>query len=198
MELILASNNQKKLNELQQILTAMGHTVLSQQEAGLNFVVEETGNTFLANARLKAEAVVKATGRAAIADDSGLEVEALDGDPGVDSAYYGGAACQTDEDRTRFLLQNMAGKTNRKARFVSAIVCVFPDGRSIEATGDVVGEILTEPQGDGGFGYDPVFYVPEAGQTFAAMPAETKHSLSHRGRALQKFKEKWETNYANK
>ncbi|MCL2843457.1 MAG: RdgB/HAM1 family non-canonical purine NTP pyrophosphatase [Oscillospiraceae bacterium] len=194
MELILASNNQKKLKELQQILTTMGHTVLSQQEAGLDFIVEETGKTFLANARLKAEAVVKATGRAAIADDSGLEVEALNGDPGVDSAYYGGEACKTDADRTRFLLQNMERESNRKARFVSAIVCVFPDGSSIEAMGDVAGEILTEPRGDGGFGYDPVFYVPETGLTFAEMPAEMKHSLSHRGRALQKFKEKWETN----
>jgi len=198
VKLILASNNEKKLKELREILTQMGHEVQTQQEAGCHFEVAETGGTFLENARLKAAAVVRATGCAAIADDSGLAVEILGGAPGVDSAYYGGESCKTDEERTRHLLQNMKGQINRRARFVSCIVCLFPNGRSIEAEGSVTGEILTEPQGEGGFGYDPVFYIPEKGQTFAQMSAETKHSLSHRGRALKKFKEKWEEIYVNK
>ena len=198
MELILASNNPGKLREMRAILTEMGHEVLSQSEAGLDFVAEETGNTFLANARIKAQAVVDATGWAAIADDSGLVVEALDGEPGVDSAYYGGAACVTDRDRTLYLLQNMEGEENRKAYFVSTIVCMFPDGSRIEAEGRIAGELLREPRGDGGFGYDPIFFVPELGMSFAELTPEVKNKISHRAQALAEFKEKWEAYHADK
>ena len=198
MELILASNNEKKLRELREILTGMGHRVLSQREAGLDFVAEETGSTFLENARIKAQAVVDKTGRAAIADDSGIAVFALDGAPGVDSANYGGDVCKTDEERLLYLLRNMEGADDRRAEFVSAIVCVFPDGSSIAAEGRIPGEVLREPRGDGGFGYDPIFYVPEVGLSFAEMPQEMKNGLSHRGRALEKFREKWENYHANK
>jgi len=198
MELILASNNEKKLKELREILTAMGHAVKSQREAGLDFVADETGDTFLANASIKAQAVVDKTGRAAIADDSGIVVEALDGAPGVDSAIYGGDLCKTDGDRLAYLLQNMEGEENRRGQFVSAIVCIFPDGTRIEAEGRIAGELLWEPRGDGGFGYDPIFFVPEAGCTFAEMPPELKNSLSHRGRALTEFRKKWETYHADK
>ena len=198
MELILASNNPGKLREMRAILTKMGHEVLSQSEAGLDFVAEETGNTFLANARIKAQAVVDATGRAAIADDSGLVVEALDGAPGVDSAYYGGDACKTDRDRLMYLLQNMEGEENRKAYFVSTIVCMFPDGSSIEAEGRIAGELLREPRGDGGFGYDPIFFVPELGMSFAELTPEVKNKISHRAQALAEFKEKWEAYHADK
>ncbi|MCL2367871.1 MAG: RdgB/HAM1 family non-canonical purine NTP pyrophosphatase [Oscillospiraceae bacterium] len=201
MELILASNNEKKLKELRAILTGMGHSVISQREAGLDFVAEETGGTFLENARIKAQAVVEATGRAAIADDSGLCVEALDGEPGVDSAYYGGERCVTDRDRMMHLLSNMEGTAERRGYFVSAIVCLIPDGEElvcISAEGRVEGEILREPRGEGGFGYDPVFYVPEAGQTLAEMSAEEKNQVSHRGRALLAFKEEWEKHYDTK
>jgi len=198
MELILASNNEKKLKELRAILTEMGHEVKSQREAGLDFVAEETGGTFLANARIKAQAVVDKTGRAAIADDSGIVVEALGGAPGVDSAIYGGDACKSDQDRLLYLLQNMEGEENRRAEFVSTIVCMFPDGTSIEAEGRIVGELLRAPRGEGGFGYDPIFYVPEAGLAFSEMSPELKNSLSHRGRALAKFKEKWENYHAHK
>ncbi|MCL2563964.1 MAG: RdgB/HAM1 family non-canonical purine NTP pyrophosphatase [Oscillospiraceae bacterium] len=193
MELILASNNEKKLKELRNILTEMGHTVLSQREAGLDFAAEETGDTFLENARIKARAVVDATGRAAIADDSGIMVEALGGAPGVHSAYYGGEACKTDADRVRYMLSKMAGEDNRRAYFVSTIVCMFPDGTSIEAEGRLEGELLRAPRGEGGFGYDPIFFVPEIGLSFAEMEPERKNRLSHRGRALQAFREKWES-----
>ena len=192
MELILASNNEKKLKELRAILTEMGHTVRSQREAGLDFVAEEIGETFLENARIKAQAVVDATGQAAIADDSGLVVEALGGAPGVYSADYGGDQCKTDWDRLQYLLRNMEGEDNRRAQFVSTIVCMFPDGSSIEAEGRLEGELLREPRGEGGFGYDPIFYVPEAGLSFAEMEPELKNSLSHRGRALRAFREVWE------
>jgi len=198
MELILASNNEKKLRELRDILIGLGLEVLSQREAGLDFVAEETGETFLENARIKAQAVVDRTGRAAIADDSGIVVEALGGAPGVHSAYYGGAQCETDWDRLQYLLLNMAEEENRSAEYVSVIVCIFPDGTSIEAEGRIRGELLREARGEGGFGYDPIFYLPEVGLSFAEMDAEFKNSLSHRGMALQKFKEKWEQSYADK
>ena len=192
MELILASNNEKKLKELRAILTEMGHMVRSQREAGLDFVAEETGETFLENARIKARAVVDATGQAAIADDSGLIVEALGGAPGVYSAEYGGDQCRTDWDRLQYLLRNMEREDNRRAAFVSTIVCMFPDGTGIEAEGRLEGELLREPRGEGGFGYDPIFFVPEVGLSFAEMEPELKNSLSHRGRALKAFREKWE------
>ena len=198
MKLILAGNNEKKLKEMREILSDMGCDLYSQREAGLHFTVEETGETFVENARLKASAVVEKTGEAAIADDSGLEVEALEGAPGVHSAYYGGEACKTDFDRLQYLLSRMEGKENRRAAFVSTIVCMFPDGRSIEAEGRLEGEILMKPQGEGGFGYDPVFYVPEAGRTLAQMSAEEKNKISHRGRALRVLKEKWGSEYADK
>ena len=198
MKLILASNNEKKLKELREILSEMGCEVRSQREAGLDFVVEETGETFLENAALKARAVVEKTGRAAIADDSGLMVEALDGAPGVHSADYGGDACKTDQDRFEYLLRQMENKENRRAAFHSAIVCIFPDGSSIEAEGRLEGELLKAARGEGGFGYDPIFYVPQMGRTLAEMSPEEKNSLSHRGSALRKFKEKWEKTYADK
>ena len=197
MQLILASNNEKKLKELRAILTEMGHEVQSQREAGLCFVAEETGRTFLENARIKAQAVVDATGKAAIADDSGIVVEALGGAPGVDSAVYGGDQCETDWDRLQFLLSNMEGEDDRRAAFVSVIVCILPDGTKIEAEGRLEGELLREPRGGGGFGYDPIFFVPEAGQSFAEMDPVVKNSLSHRGRALEKFRETWESTYAD-
>lgn len=197
MELILASNNLKKLEELRAILSQMGHTVVSQREAGLDFSVEETGDTFLENAALKAVAVYKATGKAAIADDSGLCVEALDGRPGVHSAYYGGDACQTDRERTLHLLKEMQGITNRKAYFVSRIYAILPDETVLTVEGRLDGEILKEIKGEGGFGYDPVFYLPAYGKTLAQMKPEEKNNISHRAVALGKFKEIWEKEHGN-
>lgn len=187
MELILASNNEKKLREMRAILSEMGYTVLSQREAGLDFVADETGDTFLANARIKAQAVVDVTGKPAIADDSGLCVDALGGAPGVHSAVYGGAKCQTDQDRVAYLLENMRGIADRRCAFHSTICLRFPDGREMVAEGKWRGEILENPRGDGGFGYDPVFYCPEAQKAAAEMSPTEKNALSHRGQALGEF-----------
>ena len=160
MRFVLASNNARKLEELRQILSQMGHEVLSQREAGLNLTVEETGTTFEENARLKARGASDALGLPVIADDSGLMVDALDGAPGVYSARYGGEGLD-DRGRNALLLKNMEGKENRSARFVCCICCRFPDGREITARGECPGQILEGPRGKDGFGYDPVFYMPE-------------------------------------
>ena len=184
MRFVLASNNARKLEELRQILSQMGHEVLSQREAGLNLTVEETGTTFEENARLKARGASDALGLPVIADDSGLMVDALDGAPGVYSARYGGEGLD-DRGRNALLLKNMEGKENRSARFVCCICCRFPDGREITARGECPGQILEGPRGKDGFGYDPVFYMPEYGKTMAEMTPEEKNAVSHRGRALE-------------
>ena len=185
MRFVLASNNERKLEELRQILSQMGHEVLSQREAGLNLTVEETGTTFEENARLKARGASDALGLPVIADDSGLMVDALDGAPGVYSARYGGEGLD-DRGRNALLLKNMEGKENRSARFVCCICCRFPDGREITARGECPGQILEGPRGKDGFGYDPVFYMPKYGKTMAEMTPEEKNAVSHRGRALER------------
>ena len=164
--------------------------VLSQHEAGVDIEVEETGSSFEENAYLKAKAACEASGCPAVADDSGLEVEVLNGEPGIYSARYGGAKCSSDEDRLNYLLKNMESLEQRRAKFVSCIVCVFPGGDTIQAMGEFQGEILKAPRGTGGFGYDPIFYVPEYGMTAAEMAPEQKNAISHRGKALRDFKER--------
>lgn len=186
MRFVLASNNARKLEELRQILSQMGHEVLSQREAGLNLTVEETGTTFEENARLKARGASDALGLPVIADDSGLMVDALDGAPGVYSARYGGEGLD-DRGRNALLLKNMEGKENRSAWFVCCICCRFPDGREITARGECPGQILEGPRGKDGFGYDPVFYMPEYGKTMAEMTPVEKNAVSHRGRALERL-----------
>lgn len=190
MKAVLASNNQKKLRELNEILSALGMTVISQREAGLDFEVEETGETFEENSFLKADAACQASGLLSIADDSGLVVDALDGQPGVHSARYGTPDLD-DRGRTALLLKNMEGVEERTARFVSVITCVFPDGRKIVARGECEGVIAHAPAGENGFGYDPVFYVPRLGKTFAELSAEEKNAISHRGRAIAKLAEEF-------
>ena len=190
MRLVMATHNQKKLREMRAILTDLGIEVVSQQELGLDLEPEEDGQTFEANARIKAMAVMRATGLAAVADDSGLAVEALDGRPGVYSARYGGL--DTDEARNRLLLREMGGVENRRCSFVSAVCCVFPDGREITVRGECPGRLLTEPRGEGGFGYDPLFYMPEIGMTMAEMSPEVKNNVSHRARAMVKLKRELE------
>lgn len=191
MKLVLASKNQHKLVEMQTILGQLGLEVVLESQVGVDVDVEETGTTFLENAALKAKAVMEASGMAAIADDSGLVVDALDGAPGVYSARYGGLG--SDPERTALLLKNMEGvpAENRTARFVSAIVCALPDGRTVSAQGTCEGTILFETRGSNGFGYDPVFYVPQLGKTFAEASSEEKNALSHRGRALREFLKAW-------
>lgn len=191
MKLVLASKNQHKLVEMQTMLGQMGLEVVLESEIGIDVDVEETGTTFAENAMLKAKAVMEASGMAAIADDSGLMVDALDGEPGVYSARYGGMP--TDLDRTLLLLEKIKDvpAEKRTGRFVSAIACALPDGRTVTAEGVCEGEILFELRGTSGFGYDPVFYVPQLGKTFAEAGAEEKNAISHRGHALREFCKAW-------
>ena len=191
MKLVLASKNKKKLVEMNAILGQLGIEVCSEADAGVDIDVEETGTTFEENSLLKAKAVMEASGMPAIADDSGLCVDALGGAPGVYSARYGGEGLD-DAGRTRLLLENMRGQSPRTCRFVSVITCCFPNGDVITARGECEGTVAFAPMGDGGFGYDPVFFVPELKKTFAQLSAEEKNSMSHRGRALEVFKGKLE------
>ena len=189
MKFILASQNQHKLVEMQNILSAHGVEVVLQSELGLHVEVEETGATFAENAMLKAKAVMAASGLPAIADDSGVCVDALSGAPGVYSARYGGPELD-DVGRYRLLLENMRGARDRTDHFTSAIACVFPNGDTIEAEGICPGMIAYAPQGDGGFGYDPVFFLPQLRKTYAQLTPEEKAAVSHRGKALEVFDQK--------
>ena len=189
MKFILASQNQHKLVEMQNILSAHGVEVVLQSELGLHVEVEETGATFAENAMLKAKAVMAASGLPAIADDSGVCVDALNGAPGVYSARYGGPELD-DVGRYRLLLENMRGARDRTAHFTSAIACAFPNGDTIEAEGICPGMIAYAPQGDGGFGYDPGVFLPQLRKTYAQLTPEEKAAVSHRGKALEVFDQK--------
>ena len=184
--IVLATRNQGKVRELAEPLRAFGLRVVGLDAFPDLPEVEETGTTFEENALLKAREVSKRTGLVAIADDSGLEVDALNGAPGVYSARYGGPELD-DAGRYRLLLENMRGQMPRTCRFVSVITCCFPNGDVITARGECPGTIAFAPMGEGGFGYDPVFYVPEQGKTFAELSPEEKNAISHRARALQEF-----------
>ena len=189
MKVVLASKNAHKLQELQDILSAQGVEVILESAAGVDVEVEETWTTFEENSLLKARAVMEASGLPAIADDSGLMVDALNGAPGVYSARYGGPGLD-DAGRYRLLLENMRGVLDRKCRFVSAITLCMPSGDLVTARGECPGTLAYAPQGENGFGYDPIFFVPEKKKTFAQLTAEEKNAISHRGRALQLFQEK--------
>ncbi|MCI6990667.1 MAG: XTP/dITP diphosphatase [Clostridiales bacterium] len=191
MKVVLASHNKKKMVEMRAILSRMGVEVISQAEVGLDLEPEETGTTFEENARIKAKAVMEASGLPAIADDSGLMVDALGGEPGVYSARYGGEGLD-DTGRWQLLLKNMAGQTNRACKFVSVICCAFPDGTELMARGECPGVLAQGPSGDGGFGYDPVFYLPQLGKTMAQLTPEEKNQISHRAQALAGFQIEWE------
>lgn len=192
MKVILASKNQHKLTELSAILSQLGFEIALESEYGLDIDVEETGTTFEENSFLKADAVMKASGLPVLADDSGLMVDALDGAPGVYSARYGHKA--SDKERTAYLLENMKDvpEERRGAKFVCVITCLFPDGRKIVARGECPGVIARAPHGENGFGYDPIFYLPELGMTYAELPSEQKNAISHRARALQDFCRKYQ------
>ena len=183
MKVILASKNPHKLTELSAILSQHGFEIALESEYGLDIDVDETGTTFEENSLLKAEAVMKASGLPVLADDSGLMVDALDGAPGVYSARYGHKS--SDGERTEFLLENMKDVPDgkRTAKFVCVITCLWPDGRKI---------VAREVHGENGFGYDPVFYLPELGMTYAELPSEQKNAISHRARALQEFCRKYQ------
>ena len=191
MKLVLASKNAHKLVEMRDILSQLGVEVVLESDAGVDVDVEETGTTFEENAFLKAHAVMEVSGLPAIADDSGLCVDALGGAPGVYSARYGGPELD-DAGRYRLLLENLRGQLDRRGKFVSAICCCFPNGDRVEARGECPGTIAYAPRGEGGFGYDPVFFLPGLKKTFAQLTPEEKNAVSHRGVALRAFREKLE------
>lgn len=186
---VLATHNPGKLAEMRAILSTLGVEAVSPAEAGVEVDVEETGTTFAENAMLKAKAVCAAAGLPAIADDSGLCVDALNGGPGVYSARYGGEGLD-DRGRRMLLLRSMRGQTTRAAHFTCAVACAFPNGDTLTAEGRCDGAIAFAPLGEGGFGYDPVFLIPEKGKTFGQLSPEEKSAISHRGKALAAFAEK--------
>ena len=192
MKFVLATHNPGKLKEMGDILARFGVEVVSPKDLGITVDVEETGATFAENAMLKAKAICAAAKLPAIADDSGLCVDALNGGPGVYSARYGGEGLD-DKGRYMLLLNSMRGQPTRAAHFACAIACVFPNGDELTAEGRCDGTIAFAPLGEGGFGYDPVFFVPELKKTFGQLTAEEKSAISHRGRALAVFVEKLET-----
>ena len=188
MKFVLASSNKNKIKELKAILgTVMADAeIITIKEAGIDDDIVEDGETFAENALIKAR-VAASTGMIGIADDSGLTVEALGGEPGIYSARYAGDH-GNDAANNAKLLKNMQGVENRRAAFVCNIACVFPDGsESIVAEGKVHGEILDAPRGEGGFGYDPLFWSPELGKTLAEATADEKNSISHRENSLSEF-----------
>lgn len=187
--LVVATGNAHKLREIAQIFT--NYTVLSQKQAGFDVDVEETGETFLDNALLKARAACKALSQPVVADDSGLCVQALDGAPGVYSARYAGGH-GNDAANRKLLLENMQGKTDRRAYFVCAMALVFPDGREYTVEGRTYGNILYAEQGEGGFGYDALFFSDDLSKSFGEATAEEKNSVSHRSRALAQMRAKLE------
>lgn len=201
MRIVLASKNPHKLIEISKITEKFGMELVLESELGVDIDVEETGTTFEENSLLKARAVMEATGLPALADDSGIAVDALNGEPGVYSARYGFDESLDDWGRLQLLLKNMEpvpdGK--RQAKYVCVITFVTPEGEVIQARGESHGEILRSPIGDGGFGYDPIFYYPPFGKTFAQVSAEEKNAVSHRAEALRLLYDKFkEAGYADK
>ena len=185
--ILLATNNAGKLVELQQLLADLrGWELQTPNSLGINLHVEETGDTYLENARLKAEAFRDVSGLITLADDSGLEVEALGGEPGIRSARYAGKPGATDADRRQFLLKKLS-ETQRpwKARFVAWVVLAVPGGDVQFWEGECRGEIIPEERGENGFGYDPIFYFPELSRTMAELSDEEKNQISHRGNAVR-------------
>ena len=189
MELVIASNNKHKVREISEILAGKFDRIYSLSELNIHVDPEETAPDFLGNALIKANAIAAFTDKAFIADDSGLEVDALGGAPGVFSARYGGEPCSDDKNNEK-LLKEMSDSQDRNARFVTTMVLLFPDGKQIVGVGEVKGEILFEKRGQNGFGYDPLFYSYELKKTFGEASEEEKNSVSHRSRALKAILEK--------
>ena len=201
MRVVLASKNKHKLEEISQITSKFDMELVLQAELGVDIDVEETGTTFEENSLIKAEAVMKATGFPALADDSGIMVDALGGAPGVYSARYGFDETLDDRGRLALLLKNTENVPDgqRQAKFVSVISFITPDGEVIQARGEIHGELTREPRGEHGFGYDPIFYYPPLGKTAAELSPEEKNMVSHRANALKVFYEKLkEAGYADK
>ena len=200
MKVVLASKNKHKLVEISKITEKFGIELILQSELGVDIDVEETGTTFEENSFIKAEAVMKATGLPALADDSGIAVDALNGEPGVYSARYGFDDTLDDWGRLQLLLKNteQVPDGRRQAQFVCVITMVTPENQVIQARGEIHGELTRAPRGVNGFGYDPIFYYPPFGKTTAEMSPEEKNQVSHRGQALRMFYDKMkEAGYAD-
>lgn len=181
--ILVATGNPGKLAEYAHLLSDLNAEWVGLKDLGIEADVEETGTTFEANAIIKAQAYAARSGLVTMADDSGLVVDALDGEPGVYSARYGGPGLD-DEGRYRLLLQNMSGITQRAARFVCVVAACTPGGAALTARGTVEGRIAEAPRGDQGFGYDPVFFVEEKNAMMAELPPAVKNAISHRANAL--------------
>ena len=186
MKLIIASNNQHKLVEIKEILGDFFSEIVSAREAGIEHETVEDGTTFLENALKKAREMTEISGCAALADDSGICVDALGGAPGIYSARFSGVHGD-DAANNRLLLEKMEGVTDRKAHYTCAIALSYPDGREVTAEGYFYGEIGYEEKGQYGFGYDPLFYLPEYGCTSAEILPEEKNKISHRAAALREL-----------
>ena len=191
MKLLVASNNKGKLKEFNSILGELGIECVSMKDMGIDIEVEETGNTFLENAKIKAEEIYKKVKIPTVSDDSGLEVDALNGEPGVFSARYAGTHGD-DTANNRKLLENLKNipYEKRTARFKSVVYLVIDENTSLYAEGTAEGYILDSPKGENGFGYDPLFYSPVLGKTFAEAKSAEKNAVSHRGTAIRELKKK--------
>lgn len=189
--IIVATGNEGKMREVRLILADLGMEIISMKEAGASCEIEETGSSFAENAEIKAKAVWEQTGHIVLADDSGLVVDYLGGEPGIYSARYMGKDTSY-EIKNQAIIDRVAEakEEERTARFVSAIAAVLPDGTILHTEGTVEGKIAHQPAGTEGFGYDPIFYLPEYGMTSAQIPIEKKNEISHRGKALEAMKQK--------
>lgn len=189
--IIFATGNEGKMREVRLILADLGMEIMSMKEAGVSCDAEENGRSFRENAEIKARAVWEKTGHIVLADDSGLVVDYLGGEPGIYSARYMGEDTSYEIKNQAIIDRVKDAKENeRTARFVSAIAAVLPDGTVLHTEGTVEGLIAGKPAGTGGFGYDPIFYLPEYGMTSAEIPIEKKNEISHRGKALEAMKVK--------
>lgn len=187
--MIFATGNMGKMKEIKAILGDIGEEILSMKEAGIDMDIVEDGNTFEENAIIKAKAVMERTGQLALADDSGLEIDALNKEPGIYSARYMGEDTPYEIKNSNLIerMKGVKGK-DRSARFVCVIAAAFPDGEIITTRGTIEGVIAEEPAGENGFGYDPIVYVPENGMTTGQMDPDAKNAISHRGKALTAMK----------
>lgn len=186
MKIVLATGNKGKVSELRAIIQS--DDIITMKEAGFQGEITEDGNTFEENALIKARAVSTALSCVAVADDSGIEVYALDMRPGIYSARYAGEGA-SDEDRNRKLLCELSGKDDMRARYVCAAAVCFPDGREYVCRGEVAGKIVRDAEGDGGFGYDPIFVPDGFAKTMAQLTPEEKNAISHRAKAFNKLKD---------
>lgn len=185
MEIVFASTNKGKIREVQKVLYP--HIVKSLDDINFYDEIIEDGNSFEENALIKARTVFKKTGLLTLADDSGICVEALNGEPGIYSARY--AKTRNDDDNNKLLIKNLQGISNRNAKYVCALAAIFPDGNEKVYIGEFHGKIIDQYRGNGGFGYDPIFYIESLGKTAAEISLEEKNLISHRGIALRMFKE---------